>query len=67
MDPHGLLQRIVLLFVCRRSYLTGNTRIGLHLLLGELYFLYVDDVQTSQETQLWTSTASCGDCFVFCV
>jgi hypothetical protein len=44
---------------------------GLHSLLrGYLYFLYVDDVRTtqetpSQETHLWASTACYGDSFIF--
>jgi hypothetical protein len=39
---------------------------GLHVLLrGQLYFLYVADVRTSQETQLWASTACYGDSFTF--
>jgi hypothetical protein len=32
---------------------------------GELYFLHVDDVRTSRETHLWTSTVCCGDSFTF--
>jgi hypothetical protein len=32
------------------------------MLLGSLYFLY-GDVRTSQETQLWASTACCEDGF----
>jgi hypothetical protein len=39
---------------------------GLHgLLLGEIYFLYADDVRTSQETLLWVSTACYGESFTF--
>jgi hypothetical protein len=39
---------------------------GLHgLLRGQLYFLYVNDVHTSQEASLWTSTPCCGDSFTF--
>jgi hypothetical protein len=28
-------------------------------------FLYVDDVHTSQDTHLWTSTACYGYCFIY--
>jgi hypothetical protein len=39
---------------------------GLHgLLQGLDYFLYVDDIFTSQETRLWASTACYGDNFTF--
>jgi hypothetical protein len=44
----------VLRFICRCSYRTGNTPTGLNgLLLGYLYFLYVD-VRTAQETPTHT-------------
>jgi hypothetical protein len=41
-------------FLCRLySYLTGNTHLDLHVLLLEyLYFVYVDDISTSQETHV---------------
>jgi hypothetical protein len=32
-----------------------------------LYFLYVDDVRTSQETHLWASKTCYGDIFTFCM
>jgi hypothetical protein len=32
---------------------------------GIAYFLFVDDVRTSQETPLWASTACYGDSFTF--
>jgi hypothetical protein len=35
------------------------------LLRGQLYFLYVDDVRTSQETRLWASMACYGYEFTF--
>jgi hypothetical protein len=55
-----LVKGIALLFICRRyPYLTGNTH--LHCLLrGYLYFLYVDGVHTSQETQTSTASYTCS-------
>jgi hypothetical protein len=39
---------------------------GLHGLLRRwLYFVYVDDVRTSQETHIWALTACYGDSFTF--
>jgi hypothetical protein len=35
------------------------------LLRGQLYFLYIDDVRTQQETHLWTSTICYGNSFIF--
>jgi hypothetical protein len=35
------------------------------LLRGSFYFLYIDDIRTSQETYLYTSTACYGDSFTF--
>jgi hypothetical protein len=58
---------IALLFLCRRySYLTENKVAGLHgLLRVELYYSYVDDVRTSQETKLPASTNFYEDSFIF--
>jgi hypothetical protein len=54
---------IALNFICICwSYLTGNTSLCLHGLLGlVLPFIYVDDVRTSQEAR--ASTACYGDSF----
>jgi hypothetical protein len=35
------------------------------LLYGELYFLYVDDIRTSQETYVWGVTVCYTDSFTF--
>jgi hypothetical protein len=41
---------------------------GLHgLLRVHLYFLYVDDIRTSQETHIWASAACYGDSFTILV
>jgi hypothetical protein len=54
MGLNCLLWGYLLLFICRCcSNLTGNTPMGLYLLFrGQLYFLFVDDVRTSQETPM---------------
>jgi hypothetical protein len=58
--------KMALLFICRwHSYLTGNTYGPYGLLRRELYLLHVDDVNTSQETHLWASTAWYGDSFIY--
>jgi hypothetical protein len=61
--PPRPLTGISLIFMRRWcSYLTRNTTVGLHgLLRGYLYFLCVDDVRTSQGTQLWASTTCYGN------
>jgi hypothetical protein len=46
-------------------YLTEKISMGHGLLWGLLYFLYVDDIRTSQETYLWASTVCCGNGFTF--
>jgi hypothetical protein len=52
--PPRLVTGRALLFICRWcSYLTGNTCLD-SLVRGGLYFLYVDDVRTSQETHAST-------------
>jgi hypothetical protein len=44
----------------------GNTAMGFYgLLRGQFYFLYVNDVGTSQETHLQSSTAFCRDIFTY--
>jgi hypothetical protein len=56
--PPRPVTEIALLFISRwYSYLTGNTPMGHHgLLRNSFTFLYLEDVRTSQETQLWAST-----------
>jgi hypothetical protein len=46
------------------SRLSSHNLRGLHaLLLKQRYFLYTDDVGTSQEISLWASTVCYGDSF----
>jgi hypothetical protein len=54
MGHNGLLRRELYFLICRyRSYLTGDTLVGHHGLLGGwLSFLYVGDIRTPQEAHL---------------
>jgi hypothetical protein len=58
---------IALLFLVQMMFVPHmKLRMGHHgLLRGFLYFVYADNVHTSQETPLWASTACYGDRFIF--
>jgi hypothetical protein len=51
--PVTIILVALLFYMHMMFYITGNTPMGPHgLLRGKFYFLYVDDVRTSQERHL---------------
>jgi hypothetical protein len=66
-EPPRLVTWMAIFIMCKWCcYLIENAAVDLHvLLLRWLYFLYVDDILTSQETHLWTCTACYVDGFTF--
>jgi hypothetical protein len=65
--PSRLVTGIVLFFIWRWcSYLTVSTPMGFHWLLRRyFYFLYIDDIRTSQGKDIWYSAACYRDSFTF--